>query len=115
DLLECRFSGIAVIDLLSFLERETGKVKVDLLNPSWLIYSEGFSGRRMQQIVSRTLDLVVGLTLGALSLPIMAAVALAILLEDGAPVLYRQQRVGFGGRPFSLYKFRSMVKDAESD
>src|SRR5690606_11563684 len=70
DLLECRFAGISVIDLLSFLERETGKVPVDLVNPAWLIFSEGFSGKRTQNVLSRLFDLVVSITLAAVSLPV---------------------------------------------
>ena len=114
DLLECKFAGIEVIDLLNFMERETGKVKVDLLNPAWLIFSEGFAERRFQSL-SRGFDLLAALLLTLVFLPVMAVVAVAILLEDGRPVLYRQRRVGFRGRPFVLYKIRSMVKNAEAD
>lgn len=115
ELLECRFSGIDVIDLLGFFERETGKIKVDLMNPAWLIFSEGFSIKPSQRVASRILDLVIAALLAVLSLPVVVLVAAAIFLEDGAPVLYRQKRVGYGGKTFELYKFRSMVKDAESD
>jgi sugar transferase (PEP-CTERM system associated) len=115
ELLECRFAGIAVIDLLTFLERETGKVKVDLVNPAWLIFSEGFAGKPGRAVASRVLDIVTATLLALVSLPVMAVVAVAILFEDGQPVLYRQRRVGLWGKPFTLYKFRSMVKDAESN
>src|SRR5690606_25724570 len=114
DLLECRLSGVAVVDLLTFLERETGKVKVDLLNPAWLIFSEGFSVKQGHKL-SRLFDLVVSVVLAVLALPLLVIVALAIFLEDGRPILYRQRRVGLGGNVFTLYKFRSMVKDAEAD
>lgn len=113
DLLECKLSGIAVIDLLNFLERETGKVKVDLLNPGWLIFNEGFAGKPTRGSASRALDLIVSALLTVFALPIMAIIALAILIEDGRPILYCQQRVGYRGRCFPLYKFRSMIKDAE--
>ena len=115
DLLECRFNGIAVTDLLTFLERETGKVKVDLMNPAWLIFSEGFSGKPARASASRLLDLFVATLLALFSFPITAAVAFAIVLEDGRPILYRQKRVGYGGRVFTLYKFRSMIHNAESE
>ena len=115
ELLDCRFAGIAVIDLLSFLERETGRVKVDLVNPAWLIFSEGFSGKPARGSASRVLDLAVATVIAVLSLPVMLAVAIAILLEDGRPVLYKQNRVGYGGRVFPLYKFRSMIKNAEAE
>lgn len=115
DLLDCKFSGIAIIDVLTFLERETGKVKVDLVNPAWLIFSDGFGEQRsLSAFASRMLDFVVSLVLAILSLPAMLIVAAAIVIEDGFPVLYRQKRVGLGGRTFTLYKFRSMVKDAEA-
>ncbi len=115
DLLECKFAGIAVIDLLSFLERETGKVKVDLVHPSWLIFAEGFEASVRSQFGSRVLDLVAATALLILAAPVMCVCALAILLEDGAPVFYRQRRVGYRGKIFTLYKFRSMIKDAEAD
>jgi sugar transferase (PEP-CTERM system associated) len=114
ELLECKMSGIRVIDLLGFLERETGRVKVDLLNHSWLIFSEGFSAVRKTQIGFRVLDLIGAGTLLVLSTPITLAVAAAILVDDGLPVLYRQRRVGLHGRVFTLYKFRSMRRDAET-
>lgn len=114
DLLDCKFAGIAVTDLLTFLERETGRVKVDLVNPAWLIFSEGFSrGKWASNAASRMLDLTTATLLALLCLPVMLLVALAILVEDGLPVLYRQERVGLWGRPFTLYKFRSMIRDAE--
>jgi sugar transferase (PEP-CTERM system associated) len=115
ELLDCKFAGIAVVDLLNFLERETGRVKVDLVNPAWLIFSEGFARPPARSMLCRALDLSVASFLLLFSLPLMALVAIAILLEDGAPVLYRQSRVGLNGTVFTLYKFRSMVKNAESD
>ncbi len=114
ELLECKFAGIAVTDLLAFLEHETGKVSVDLVNPSWLIFSEGFTDCARGRFVSRAVDLALALALWLTSLPIMAAIALAIWLEDGGPVLYAQERVGFNGKLFVLYKFRSMIKEAEA-
>jgi sugar transferase (PEP-CTERM system associated) len=114
DLLDCKFAGVAVIDLLSFLERETGKVNVDLVNPSWLIFSEGFSVRAYVQVVSRIVDVVAALVLLSVAAPLMLLVALAILLDDGRPILYGQTRVGLMGKTFTIYKFRSMIKDAEA-
>jgi sugar transferase (PEP-CTERM system associated) len=114
ELLSCKFAGIAVVDLLGFLERETGKLKVDLVNPSWLIFSDGFDVPTHRQIAVRTMDFVSGLLLLVLAAPVMFIVAIAVMLDDGHPVLYPQRRVGFRGRTFTLYKFRSMVKDAEA-
>jgi sugar transferase (PEP-CTERM system associated) len=115
DLLDCRFQGVRVLDLLTFLERETGKVKVDLVTPSWLIFADGFAGDPRRQFVSRCVDIVVSGVLAVVALPIMALVAMAVAIEDGMPVLYRQRRVGLMGKEFTLYKFRSMYTNAESD
>jgi sugar transferase (PEP-CTERM system associated) len=114
DLLECKMSGIHVIDLLGFLERETGRVKVDLLSPSWLIF-ESFSRINKNDVWFRLLDVLGAAVLFLLASPIMVAVAIVIVLDDGVPVLYRQRRVGLRGREFTLYKFRSMRRDAETE
>ncbi len=113
DLLDCKFAGIDVTDALRFLERESGRVKIDLMEPSWMIFSEGFTRRGARTTVARLLDLVASFMGLALGWPIMLLTALAILIEDGRPVLYRQTRVGLLGQPFELLKFRSMTKDAE--
>lgn len=115
ELLECRFAGIEVIDVLAFLERETGKVKVELVTPSWMIFSNGFTANALRDFVSRTFELLVVAATAPVTVPLMLGVATAIALEDGRPVFYRQRRVGLRGREFVLYKFRSMVKDAEAD
>ena len=113
-LLRCKFTGVDVIEILGFLERESGKVDVERLNPSWLIFSEGFTRRSSRQVASRCLDVVGALLLLLVAWPFMIVVAVAILAEDGFPVLYRQTRVGLLGRPFELLKFRSMTKEAEA-
>ena len=117
DLLECKLSGVRITDALSFFERETGKVRLDLLYPSWLIYSDGFDRRPAQMLFGRIFDIIFSLTLLLFTWPFMVMVVIAIKLEDGgsAPVLYRQQRVGFKGKPFDVLKFRSMTTDAERD
>jgi sugar transferase (PEP-CTERM system associated) len=116
ELLECRLAGIDVTQLLSFLERETGRVHIDMLNPSWLIFCEGFRRGSLRRFNSNFLDLVASLIIFLLALPTMLIVALAIKLEDGwrAPVLYRQDRVGLHGRTFQVLKFRSMQANAEA-
>jgi sugar transferase (PEP-CTERM system associated) len=115
ELIECRLAGIEVTELLSFLERETGQVRIDMLDPSWLIFSEGFKFGSLRQVTSQFLDIVTSVLIFLLALPTMLTVALLIKLEDGwhAPVLYRQERVGLRGRTFQLLKFRSMRVDAE--
>ncbi len=112
-LLRCRALGIQVTDYETFFERETGRVDLDTIRPGWFVFSAGFEGTRLEEGAKRTLDLLVATALILFTLPLMLVTALAIWLEDGAPVLHRQVRVGRGGRPFLLYKFRSMRKDAE--
>jgi sugar transferase (PEP-CTERM system associated) len=115
ELLECRLSGIEVLELPSFLERETGKVRLDVLNPSWIIFGEGFRASPTQQVLARGLDVCASLGLLVLASPLMVLAMLGIKLEDGAhaPLFYRQKRVGFHGRVFDVLKFRSMRLDAE--
>lgn len=117
ELLDCKFKGIDVIDLLEFLERETGKIRVDLVYPGWLIFTPGFRVTRFRRITKRVLDLVAGVITILLTWPIFLLVAIAIKFEDGmrAPVFYRQRRIGYEGEVFSVLKFRSMQEDAEAD
>lgn len=117
ELLECRLAGIDVTELLTFLERETGRVRIDVLNPSWMIFGEGFRRDSLRLISSRVLDLAGSLCVLGLALPFMLLTVLAIKMEEGwrAPVFYRQRRVGRGGRVFNMLKFRSMRIDAEGD
>jgi sugar transferase (PEP-CTERM system associated) len=116
-LLECRLAGMEVTELLTFLERETGRVRIDVLNPSWMIFGEGFRRDPVRLFSSRALDLVASVALLILSLPFMLITMVAIKLEDGwrAPVFYGQARVGLAGQPFKVLKFRSMRTDAERD
>jgi sugar transferase (PEP-CTERM system associated) len=116
-LLECRLEGVEIVDLITFLERETGKVRLDVLNPSWMIFSEGFRQGRVHSTLERFFDIVVSLVLLAIASPIMLLTALAIKVTEGprATIFYRQVRVGQYGRPFRLLKFRSMRQDAEKD
>ncbi|NJN06091.1 MAG: sugar transferase, partial [Rhodobacteraceae bacterium] len=117
DLLECRLRGIDIIELLSFLERETGKVRLEVLHPSWMIFSDGFRRSLWRDVVGSALDLFASVALLAVAWPFMLLTAMAIKLEDGwrAPVLYRQRRVGRYGQEFDVLKFRSMGVDAEKD
>lgn len=117
DLLDCKLSGIDVIDLLGFFEREVGKIKLDILNPSWLIYSDGFNQGELQANVKRMFDICMSLLLLLITWPAMLLVALAVSLESGfrEPVLFRQVRVGQHWKLFNVYKFRSMHVNAEKD
>jgi sugar transferase (PEP-CTERM system associated) len=116
-LLECRLAGTDVTELLTFLERETGRVRIDVLNPSWMIFGEGFRRDPIRLFSSRSLDLIASLVILIVSSPVMILTAVAIKLEDGlrAPVFYKQGRVGLGGHVFNVLKFRSMKTDAERD
>ncbi len=116
-LLECRLAGIEIVDLASFLERETGRVHLKVLSPSWLIFGGGFRNDALRRSVERLFDFIVSGLFLFLASPIMLLTALAIKLEEGhrAPVFYFQDRVGFQGRIIRLCKFRSMRLDAESD
>lgn len=115
ELLECKLRGINIIELSSFFEREKGQLQLESLNASWIILSEGFKQGLARDTIKRIFDLVVSLVIMLISLPAMALTALAIYLESGGPVLYRQERVGQHGKPFTILKFRSMRCDAEQD
>jgi sugar transferase (PEP-CTERM system associated) len=114
-LLNCRLRGIRVTDLSGFFERMTGQVPIDSLKASWLIYGEGFRQGRSRHFVKRAFDIFAAMTLLMIALPVMIATAIAILIESGRPIIFRQERVGLGGRAFTLLKFRSMGTDAERD
>jgi len=115
ELLECRLAGIDVLELPSFLERETGRVRLDVVTPSWIVLGEGFRDSQLLQAIERTFDIVVSVALLIVTLPIMLITTIAIRMEDGmrAPVLYRQLRVGRYNQPFEILKFRSMRENAE--
>ena len=115
DLLECRLRGINVTELPTFFEREYRQVLLESINPSWMVFGDGFSAGCCRAALKRAFDLAVSLVLLLLALPVMVVTALCILLESGRPLLYRQERVGQGGRVFTIYKFRSMRIDAERD
>jgi len=114
-LLECKLEGVTVSDYSTFWERETGRVDLDALHPSWLIFSDGFVGGWMRAAVKRQFDIVASLVLLVFTLPVMLLTAIAIKLESPGSVFYRQERVGLNGKTFMLLKFRSMRSDAEKD
>ncbi len=114
-LLECKLRGINILELSSFFERENGHLQLDSMNASWMILAEGFTQGMLRDTVKRLFDLLVSAAMLAVTLPIMALAALLIKLESPGPVLYRQERVGQGGRSFTILKFRSMCVDAEKD
>jgi sugar transferase (PEP-CTERM system associated) len=115
DLLRIKTAGVHVNDFSSFMERETGRVDLDTLNPSWLIFSDGFSsGRALSSVAKRLFDIAASGLLLALSFPLIALFALLVKLDSRGPAFFRQQRVGLYGQPFTLLKLRSMRTDAEA-
>ena len=115
ELLECKLKGVHIIELSSFFERERGQVQLESLNASWMVLSDGFQQGFLRDVVKRLFDLVTSLMLLVLASPVMILAAGAIVLESGFPLLYRQERVGLGGKIFTILKFRSMVQSAEHD
>ncbi|MEE9433062.1 MAG: TIGR03013 family XrtA/PEP-CTERM system glycosyltransferase [Sphingorhabdus sp.] len=116
DLLRIKTTGVHVNDMSSFIERETGRVDLDSVNPSWLIFSDGFSsGRRISGISKRLFDMLVSSILLLASAPIIALFAILIKLESRGPAIYRQERVGLFGQTYFVNKLRSMRNDAEGD
>jgi len=113
-LLACRLNGIQVTDLPDFFEHVHGRVPIELVKVSWLIYAGGYRRGWLRAAVKRTFDLVIATSLLVATLPLMAIVAAAIMLESGTPVIYRQTRVGYRGKHFTVLKFRSMAHDAET-
>lgn len=115
ELLDCKLQGIRVLDLASHFEQTLGQIRLDSLYAGWLIFGDGFGQGIVRTAVKRLFDIVCASILIALALPMMMLAAILIVLEDGFPLLYRQQRVGLNGRLFNVIKFRSMRRDAEKD
>jgi sugar transferase (PEP-CTERM system associated) len=113
ELLRAKLSGVRVEDATTTYERLTGKILIDDLKPSWLIFSDGFRASRLTRFVKRMLDLALSIIGFVLASPLMLLTAAAIKLDSPGPVLYTQERVGENGRVFTVFKFRSMRPDAE--
>jgi sugar transferase (PEP-CTERM system associated) len=112
-LLRAKMTGVRVEDATTTYERLTGKILLDGLKPSWLIFSDGFRASRVTRFVKRMLDLSFSIILAIVTLPLMALTAIAIRLDSPGPLLYSQERVGENGAVFKIFKFRSMRTDAE--
>lgn len=116
DLLRVKTAGVHVNEFSSFMERETGRVDLDTLNPSWLIFSDGFSsGRVISSVAKRAFDIFASGLLLLVSFPVIALFAVIVKLDSKGPAFFRQQRVGLYGQTFELVKLRSMRTDAEKD
>ncbi|MDQ2892204.1 MAG: TIGR03013 family PEP-CTERM/XrtA system glycosyltransferase [Pseudomonadota bacterium] len=115
DLLRVKTTGVLVSEIWTFLERQTGRIDLNSVNPSWLIFSDGFaSGRMVSSFFKRAFDIVASLLLLVVTLPVIVITAIAIKLESKGPAFYRQRRVGLYNQSFDILKLRSMRTDAES-
>ncbi len=114
-LLDWRLRGIRVYDDVSFWEQHLGRINLSRIDAVWFLRAEGFSNGLISRAIKRVIDVLVSLVLLALTFPLMLATAVAVRLDSPGPVLYRQQRVGLFGEPFTLLKFRSMRIDAEPE
>jgi sugar transferase (PEP-CTERM system associated) len=115
ELLECRVTGIDIIDGNSFYEMLTGKLIVEQINPAWLIFSQGFQKSRSQRFLKRTIDLILSFTMLILLSPLIVTAAIIIKLDSKGPVIFSQERVGQKHKPYLVHKFRSMRTDAEKE
>ena len=114
-LLACRIRGIQVLDLAGFYERTHSEVPTDSLKASWLVYGHGFVQGPVRTACKRVFDVLFSSLLLVLAMPVMLCAMVAIRMESPGPIIYRQERVGLGGRRFTCIKFRSMRTDAEKD
>ena len=113
ELLECKLQGIKVTDAANFFERESCQIRVDSLQPSWLVFGGGFDQSFIRTFMKRGFDLICSGIILLATFPVMLLTALAIYIEDRSPIFYQQERVGLDGHPFNVLKFRSMRNDAE--
>ena len=114
-LLDCRLDGVQITDLARYFERVHGQVPIESLKVSWLIYGHGFRQSALRNVVKRSFDVLVSAVLIVLTAPILLLASLLIAAEGGGPIIFRQERVGFRGRTFTVLKLRSMSRDAEQD
>jgi sugar transferase (PEP-CTERM system associated) len=114
-ILDCKLQGIRVEDWPAFYEKLTGKIVVQDLRPSWLVFSDGFERTRVTRMVKRWIDVALSVAILAVGWPIFLLVSIAIRLDSRGPTFFRQDRVGEQGKSFTLYKFRTMKENAEQD
>src|SRR5579864_5874795 len=110
-LLRVKFAGVQVEDAHALYEKLTGRIMLEMLSPSWLILSDGFHRGTIHLIIKRVSDVLLSLIALILFSPVLLLVSVAIYLESGGPILFRQERIGLKDRPFEILKFRSMRPD----
>lgn len=115
EILDCKLQGIQIEDWPSFYEKLTGKISVHNLRPSWIIFSDGFVRNDLTRLFKRFIDLLFSVIGLCITLPLMVCITLLSKLDSKGPVFFKQERVGKGGKIFTLIKFRTMVADAEKD
>lgn len=113
--LDCKLAGVPSSEALAFNERELGRVDISVLQPSWMLYSDGFNYSRTSLISKRLFDLTIASLFFLVLWPFMIITAIAVKLDSRGPMLYHQLRVGLNGKTFKIYKFRSMRTDAEKN
>lgn len=113
EVMACKLAGVKVVDAPSFYEHVTGKLFLEGINPSWIIFSDGFNVSRIRKVLKRVMDVFCAVAGIILTIPFLPLIALAVKLDSPGPVFYRQERVGEREKPFFLYKIRTMRADAE--
>jgi len=118
ELFACKIRGVEITEILDFIERETGQIAVNLIYPSWVIYSNGFaSANHLRNTLDWVFNAGIAMFMVLVTWPVMLITAILIKLDEGmsAPIFYLQERVGLDGQAFNIYKFRSMRIDAEKN
>ena len=115
ELLQCRTDGIEIIEGSTFYEMLTGKVLVKMINPSWLIFSDGFKKSRWKSVFKRIQDIVLSFMMLIMLFPLLLVTAILIKLDSRGPIFFSQDRVGLNKQQYMMYKFRSMVEHAEKN
>jgi sugar transferase (PEP-CTERM system associated) len=113
ELVKCRVKGIEIIEGASFYEMLSGKFIVEQINPAWLIFSEGFYKSRIRRFLKRAMDIILSVVLLILLSPLILITAILIKIDSKGPVIFSQERLGKNKKTYLIYKFRSMVSDAE--
>ena len=113
ELLKCRVNGIEVLEGTSFYEMLTGKLIVEQISPAWLIFSEGFHKSGTRRFLKRSTDLILSLIMLVLLLPVIILTAILIKIDSKGPIFFSQERIGEKRETYKVYKFRSMIADAE--